>query len=461
MINLEKKYIDKLNSIEEGIQNSEFLSQYLDEEDEQFYNQLKEAFEGQIDELHNEVAQNDPLQLVSLEEKICNPMLEGLFLPRILGYAVLRGALNDQIKYIRPQEHFKNVLLAICNSSNFELLCQRIGQTVEIGFALSSDIWITNLIAEISNKLVKTFLQDLKLIKYRDIRSRKLGFERYSKQFIKFNYLTAEKPMSSADLKIEIQSILNFLNYRATLGSDAGKSVYKYISEILTHGSLGNSDEHLGVVLLISSYFELSDSEKKLAAERLNSYVAEGKEEENLFNAVKKLQLGSQGLKEYDYSRLESIVGKTDSKDLKEFLGCITQIDGIGYINSDAIEIARNYYNKNKGLSRQNECMRNNVGFKFKRFIAALNPKDFQDYIELNKTFTIYMNIFSNEKFNQGIKEISMKYVRTLLRTYTEKRSKDYQDIKKFVQATFSDLGFLNDKELKELFKTKRAKPAK
>ena len=176
MIDLDKKYSDRLKSIEDSIQESEFLSQYLDEEDEQFYNQLKEAFEEQINELHNEVAQNDPLQLVSLEENICNPMLEGLFLPRILGYAVLRGALNENYKYLRPQEHFKNVLLAICNSSNFDLLSQRIGQTVEIGFALSSDIWITNLIAEIANKNVKTFLQDLKLIKYRDIRSRTVSY---------------------------------------------------------------------------------------------------------------------------------------------------------------------------------------------------------------------------------------------------------------------------------------------
>ena len=186
-----------------------------------------------------------------------------------------------------------------------------------------------------------------------------------------------------------------------------------------------------------------------------------GEEEEMLFAAVKNMQTGQLGLKEADYRRIGEIVGKTSSKDLKEFLGCVTQIDGIGYINSDAIEITRNYYNKNKGLSKQNQCMRNNIGYKFKRFIAALNPQDFQEYFELNKTFTVYMNIFSNEKFNQGIKEMSMRYVRTLLRTYTEKRSKDYQDIKKFVQATFVDLGFLNEKQIKELFKTKRVKTAK
>ncbi|MFT4568731.1 MAG: hypothetical protein ACI9FN_003700, partial [Saprospiraceae bacterium] len=42
----------------------------------------------------------------------------------------------------------------------------------------------------------------------------------------------------------------------------------------------------------------------------------------------------------------------------------------------------------------------------------------------------------------------------------TQKRSKDYQDIKKFVSAVFQDLGFLNEKQVKELFKTKRKKPS-
>jgi hypothetical protein len=44
------------------------------------------------------------------------------------------------------------------------------------------------------------------------------------------------------------------------------------------------------------------------------------------------------------------------------------------------------------------------------------------------------------------------------LKFYTDKRGKDYQDIKKFVRAAFLDLGFMSDKELIELFKTKRKK---
>ncbi len=459
MIALEKKYIEELEAIKEQIQNSDFLAQYLEEEDEEMYNQMKEEYEPKLEELHTSVAQNDPLQLVSLETHMCDDSLEGLFLPRILGYSVLRGALNDNVKYIRPQEHFKHILLVICNSSNFELLSQRIGQTIEVGFALSSDIWITNLIAEINNKQVKQFLQSFKLPKYRDERSRALAYKKYSNQFSKFNFLTASKPSSAAELTIEFQTIENFLMYRASLGSDSSESVYEFIAGILADESLGNSEHHLQILMTIGAYFELQEKEVSLLVERVNSYNA-GEEEELFFSVLRTLQLSELGLSEEDYTRLYSRVEKANSKEFKEFLNVAAQIDQIGYINPEAIEMARTYYNSNKGLSDQNDCLRNMIFSKFRKFIGSLNPRAFHEYFEINKTFTVYMNIFANEKFNQGIKTVSMKYIRTLLRTYTEKRSKDYQDIKKFVSATFLDLGFLNEKEIKELFKTKRKKKA-
>lgn len=457
MIALEKKYMDKLAEISEQIQSSDLLAQYLEEEDEVYYNQLKDTFEPLLAELADEVAESDPLQLESFEEKLTDPKFEGLFLPRVLGYSVLRGALNDDYKYIRPQEHFKTILLAICNSANFELVSQRIGQTVEVGFALSSDIWITNLINEISNKHVKTFLQSFKSPKFRDIRSRHTAYVRYKKQFSSFNFMTANKPTSSAELKIEYRSIVNFLLFRATLGSASSKSVYKFIASILEDSTLGNSKEHLHVITIIGLYFDLKDGEKKLLAERYNAYDA-GEEDEKFFEALIEIQSNEPALSDSDYSRLSEVLLNSKSKAFKEFLQIVTQINKIGYINSDAIEIVRSYYNSNKGLSIQNECLRNVILAKFEAFMKVLNPRDFQDYFELSKTFTVYMNIFTNEKFNQEIKAISMKYVRELLRIFTEKRSKDYQDIKKFVSGTFLDLGFLNDKEIKDLFKTKRKK---
>ena len=68
------------------------------------------------------------------------------------------------------------------------------------------------------------------------------------------------------------------------------------------------------------------------------------------------------------------------------------------------------------------------------------------------------MAIFSNEKFNQRVKALSFAYIKKLLKVYTDKRGKDYQDIKKFVSSVFVDLNFLKPKEVVELFKTRRKK---
>lgn len=463
---LDSKYVQALDEVKAGIQASEHLKTYLEEEDDTFYDQLKQEFEPKIDELHQQVAQNDPLQMESLEEALLDPSLEGLFLPRILGYSVLRGSLNDRYKYIRPQEHFKKILIAICNSFNFDILKQRIGQTVEVGFALSSDIWITNLISEVDNKLVKAFLQEHKLSKYSDLRSRHTDFLRYSKQFGSFNFLTATSPKTSPELKIEFKSISSFLLYRASLGSQPGQSVYDYINNILSIPELGNSDEHLEILMLIGSAFDLQPAEQQKLVERLNTYIKvleEDEEEEkeaDFFDVLRRMQDKGYKIEEQDYRHLNDIVSQTKLEDFKKFCATIAEIDGIGYINTDAIDIARNYHNSNPGLSVQNECLRNVIFGKFERFMSALTEDDFNEYFELNKVFTTYMNAFDNEKFNQQIKGISMRYVKKLLRKFTEKRSKDYQDIKKFVSAVFLDLGFLKEKAIKELFKTKRKKPA-
>ena len=465
MKSLDPKYVQALDEIKSGIQASEHLKSYLEEEDDALYDELKKEFEPKIDELHQQVAQNDPLQLEPLEEALLDDSLEGLFLPRILGYSVLRGSLNEYYKYIRPQEHFKKILRAICNSFNFDILSQRIGQTVEVGFALSSDIWITNLISEVDNKLVKSFLQEHKLSKYSDQRSRHTDYLRYSKQFVSFNFLSAISPKTSPELKIEFKSISSFLLYRASLGSQPGQSVYDYVNNILSTPELGNSEEHLEILLLIGSAFDLQPAEQQKLVERLNAYIKEIEEHEDereaiFFAVLRRMQDKGFKIEEQDYSRLNAIVSNTNLSEFKTFCSTIAHIDDIGYINTDAIDFARNYHNSNPGLSVQNECLRNVIFGKFERFMSALSEDDFNEYFELNKVFTTYMNAFDNEKFNQQIKGISMKYVKKLLRRFTEKRSKDYQDIKKFVSAVFLDLNFLKEKEIKELFKTKRKKPA-
>ena len=77
---------------------------------------------------------------------------------------------------------------------------------------------------------------------------------------------------------------------------------------------------------------------------------------------------------------------------------------------------------------------------------------------DLKTTMVTYMNIFSNEKFNQDVKAACMTYVKKLIKHYPDKRGRDYQDIKKFVSTSFVDMGFLSEKEVVELFKTRRKK---
>ena len=166
MYDLDKKYLERLEALAAEIQDSEELSTYLDTEEEEDYARLKEMFEPRIALVYNEVAAKDPLQLIAFETVLLDDAFEGLFLPRLLGYSVLRGDINNKVKYTLPQDHFKAVLLTICESANFDILRKRIGQSIQIGFAMSSDIWITNLINSIDNKRIRYFLQGQKFHDY-------------------------------------------------------------------------------------------------------------------------------------------------------------------------------------------------------------------------------------------------------------------------------------------------------
>ncbi len=457
MIELEKNYKKELEVILGSIKDSEHLSAYLDTEDENHYAELKSLFEPLLEELHERVAINDPLQLIALELAMLDSGFEGLFLPRILGYSVLRGAVDDQFKYIRPQNHFRDVLLAIASSANFELLSQRIGQTIEVGFALSSDIWITNLVSEISNKQVKSFLQEQRKQEYRDPRSRHTAYAKYQKQLSKYNFLTVDTPLNGSELKIEYRTIRNFLLHRTLLSDTTSTSVYSFLSDLVKNGELAYSIEHLEILLIIAMFFDLQDKEAKALATHIGVYA--DKEDDMHAAAFIKLQHNeTRSIKDADYLRIKVALKEADATNLKRLLGVIESVINIGYINADALELVKDYCNSNQGLSLENEAIRNFIFVKFEEYMATLQEGDYNEYFELNKTFVGYMILFDNEKFNQGIKDLSMRYVKRLLKKYIDKRGREYQDIKRFVSASFLDQGFLKDKEIKELFKTKRKK---
>ena len=122
MENLDPKFQKEIDVIAKNIQDSEALSEYLDTEEYEQYKGLIEAFEPAIQELYLRVAGSNPLQVMALELALLVDALEGLYMPKITGYSVLRGEANETLKYRKPQDHFKNVLIAVVNSSNFEMV---------------------------------------------------------------------------------------------------------------------------------------------------------------------------------------------------------------------------------------------------------------------------------------------------------------------------------------------------
>ncbi|MDX1665896.1 MAG: hypothetical protein R3350_01645 [Saprospiraceae bacterium] len=459
---LDSAYEKSLKAIAEEIQASEELSQYLEEEEEEHYLRLKELYEPRIGEVHAEVAAKDPLQLIALENRLLQSDFEGLYLPKILGYSVLRGEIDEEYKYLRPQNHFKDILLTICGSANFDILKKRIGQSIQIGFALSSDIWVTSLINEIDNKRVRYYLQSQKQERYHLAKQREIGYNRYKRQFRSDNYMTAEFPEKASELKVLFPSLKSFLIYRIRTQAD-NSSLITPIVAFIDNKDFHGSREHLQVMMLYGHFFELSDDDSKHLAGRLNELrKAQDDFEETFLNFLLEMHHSDEiELDPEADQRMSSLIDKRTKDDLTEYYKLTDIIHGEGYNREKAQEAVKKFYVRYPGLSVINECVRQTIFAYFARYIRNLDEESYVDFFEITKLFPVYMDIFANQQFNQDLKELCLDYVHRLLKRYTDKRGKDYQDIKKFVSTTFRDFGFLTEKQIKALFKTKRKRRKK
>lgn len=459
MYELDQNYIDRLENLASEIQESEELQQYLETEEEEDFNRLKELYEPKLAALHEEVALNNPLQLVSFELVLLDDSFEGLFLPKILGYAVLRGEIDKNYHYVRPQEHFKEILLTICNSANFEILKKRIGQSIQVGFALSSDIWTTNLINSISNKRIRYFLQSQKLEKYRRDNERAIGYERYKKQFKNENYQTAEFPVTLLDLPIQFSPLKHFLIHRINLGVN-NYSITEHIKDFITNASFQGTNEYLQIISLYANFFDLNEEDQAHLKEHFNNTrrkMADFASQYLQFLLELHRSEEIQWTPEAD-RRISAILDRGITDELNAYYNLMDTIHDQGYISLEAQESIKVFCDQREGLSVANENVRQTIYYYFASFVNNIEEDAYLDFFEISKLFPVYMGIFANQRFNQNLEKISMDYLQKLLKRYTDKRGKDYQDIKKFVATTFVELGFLTEKEVIEMFKTKRKK---
>lgn len=461
MYELDQKYIDKLEEIAGEIQESDELAKYLETEEDEDYLLLKEMYEQKLALIHEEVARVDPLQVIPLEIILLDAAFEGLFLPKILGYSVLRGEYDEHYKYVRPQEHFKEVLMAICNSANFEILKKRIGQSIQIGFAMSSDIWITNLINSFVNKRVRYYLQAQKLDRYRLEKERALGYARYKQQFKHDLFHTAEFPNSKNELTILFSPLKNFLIHRVNLDVD-NSSIIEPIKEFIANETFKGTAEHLEIMAIYANFFDLDDKNLKHLGKHFNETRKIMPDFVEKYTEFQIEMLQDDEIKwtpEAD-KRISELLDRSIKDDLVGYYDLMDMIHDKGYIHAEVQEAAKAFCDQHEGLSTINECVRYTIFKYFNKYISNLETDAYTDYFEITKLFPVYMSIFRNQKFNQNLEKASKKYLKRLLKTYTDKRGKDYQDIKKFVSTMFVEFGFLTDKEVVETFKSKRKKKA-
>ncbi|MEI6408770.1 MAG: hypothetical protein WCR52_05270 [Bacteroidota bacterium] len=454
---LDDQYYSRLNEIAALIQDSPVLAQYLEEEEEDLYNNLRLEFEPMISDLHHKVAAQEPLQLVVVEKYLLDPVFEGLYLPRILGYSVLRGEINDQYKYVRPNDHFKDILLAICQSPHFDQLKKRIGQSISVGFALSSDIWITNLLSIVENKRIRYFLQQQKNDRYRDLKDRADLYFRYSNQFRNELYFSADFPSALGEMKANFSALRQFLLKRFEVGGD-NVSLKEKIITFLNNKDFHNTEEYMEMLAMFGNFIDLDPAERLAFATHFERERRSYKEFDIRYLRFLIALYKSPGLSSVNDDRMNAAIDKNWKDKISDYYRIADKIHSLGYVHPDAIEAVQEFYNAHEGLSVESECLRQLVLKYFSRLITGLDEREYADYFELTKIFGLYIKIFSNSQFNQDVEKLSLAYIDKLMKRFTDKRGKDYQDVKKFVSTQFVDLGFLKDKEVVELFKTRRKK---
>jgi hypothetical protein len=461
MYDLADDYAARLEGIAVAIQESELLQQYLDEEEDVYYTALKEGYEPYMEELQNEIAQKDPLQLISFEQALLDERFEGLYLPRVLGYSVLRGEVNDHTKYVRQQDHFGNILKFIANNSNFDQLRGRIGQSIQIGFALSSDIWVTSLIENIGSKQVRQFLLTQKRPEHRAPEGRKRAFGRYLRQFRDRNYQFAEFPTTKDELTSKFNSLKQFLLYRVSTEGLDNTNLLLPLHEFVTNDKLAGTPELMQIATIYGTYFELDEASKKALTDVL---TRERKENPGATAVVLELLLELKANRKVSFGtseelKLSEVMDKTVDNDLSAYFKLTDQLHRDGFVNPKVHETMAEEVLTQPGLSDFNENLRQSIYGYFKRFRDGIGTEAYNDWFELSaKQFPVYIKLFGNEAFNQQLKDLSVKYTKDLIKAYPDKRGKYYREIKKWTVAHFVAWNFMTEKQLKEFFKTPRKK---
>ena len=456
---LAPEYAQRIEEIKAAIQESEELSTYLETEESDDYNTLKETYEPEIAALHEEAATYYPLQLEGMELALLDEGLEGLFLPRLLGYAVLRPRVNEETgMYYRSQEHLKEVLLAIAKSNAFDELEKRVGQGVTVALALSTNVWVTTVISEIPNRKPRNFFEQHYDRSLHTAAQRMQRYTRYKAQFRHDNYFAAAFPGDASELSSGYPALEAFLLKRVSGGMD-NLSLVEPILDFLDNKDFADTPQYERFLALAGLFVDVPEEEENSLRTRIREYAERDGFAQRFFALLAELHHD----KDVDISpevdrRMALRTGVTGEGLLPQYYALVTKIHDHGINSLESQDAIRLFLREESGLSHVAECVRQTILRYFRQLLSGLDVDTYAEFFEITKLFSVYFDIFGNESFKQEVRTMSVRYVKSLTKRYTDKRGRDYQDIKKFVKRVFVDLGFFTEKEATNFFKTKRVR---
>ena len=464
MYELNETYKAHLDAIAEAIQASPSLALYTEEEEDEHYEALKAEFEPQIEAAHEQINHYSPFEIEAFERHLMDDRFEGLFLPRVLGYSVLRPEINERFYYSRQNDHFGTLLSYISGNMNFDQLSSRIGQAVQVGFALSSDIYVTGIIDAIPSKRVRQFLLTQKSDDARTPAGRRTIYNRYKRQFASRNYHYAAVPQQKSELISHTDHLVDFLLYRAGNTELNNDALPGPLYDFVTNEDFAGRKELIRPVVIYAAYFSVDEEVKKTLTQVLNRERKQRPREvaEEILAFI--LQLKNDPKVTFgrdEEARLGEVVDREVADDLTAYFNLTDRIHHEGYTDPAVQQAIQEEVLKQDGLSDFNENVRQTIIVYFDRKAAELGTDDYNEWFALTgKQFPVYMKVFANEQFNQELRRIAIRYTKRLIKVHTNKRGKDYRDLKKTTVATWKDYGFMTEKQLKEFFKTPRKKKA-
>ena len=219
----------------------------------------------------------------------------------------------------------------------------------------------------------------------------------------------------------------------------------QFLDNTAFHGTM----EHTTILGLASAFLDLNVDEKK----QLTSVYSTLRNSNSNFSDMHLDFIIAMRNRDIDLDNkadnsISSMIDKSIADDISDYYKLMDIVHGKGYVHRDAVDAVRAFYNSHEGLSKINTRVRSVIYAYFKRIIVHLDEKEYVIFMELlgatpasatdkdvvdekeetsegetrNLAIPVYMEIFSNQQFNQNIKDLSLIYVRKLLRFHTDKR---------------------------------------